>query len=112
MHGPIADLEGVRAATRRMLQTIDELTDEPARAPSRLPNWNRAEVVAHLARNADGIRGMVEGAGRDEVVAMYPGGVQQRNEGIAAGRDERAPTLLADVRAACDKLAESWTALP
>ena len=112
MHRPSGDLEALRAATRRFLRTIDELTDEQARTPSRLPNWNRAEVITHVARNADGIRGMVEAAARDEVLAMYPGGVEQRAAGIAAGRDEPAPFLVSDARHACDLLAESWTALP
>jgi maleylpyruvate isomerase len=112
VHRPSGDLEALRAATRRFLHTIDELTDEQARTPSRLPNWNRAELITHVARNADGIRGMVEAAARDEVLAMYPGGVAQRAAGIAAGRDEPAPFVIADVRRACDSLAESWSALP
>jgi maleylpyruvate isomerase len=111
VHRPSRDLEALRAATRRFLRTIDELTDEQARTPSRLPHWNRAEVITHVARNADGIRGMVEAAARDEVLAMYPGGAEQRAVGIAAGRNEPAPFLLADARRACDLLTESWNAL-
>ena len=55
-----------------MLRALDDLTDEQAAAPSRLPGWTRAEVVTHLARNADGVRGMVEAAARGEVGADVP----------------------------------------
>jgi len=108
---PAADVEVLRAATRRLLRTVDGITEEQAREPSRLPGWNRAELLAHLARNADGTRGMIEAAARGEVAAMYPGGAEQRNAGIAAGRDERAAVLLADLRRSCDDLDEAWGAL-
>lgn len=105
-------IETVRQATRNVLRTIDDLTDEQAAAPCRLPGWSRAELVTHLARNADGIRGMVEGAIRGEVVAMYPGGPEQRANGIAAGRSERAANLRADLRRASDNLIEAFESLP
>jgi maleylpyruvate isomerase len=109
---PDADLEAVRVATRRFLASIDELSDVQAEAPCRLPSWNRAELITHVARNADGIRGMVEAAARGEVAAMYPGGAEQRADGIAAGRDERAAVLVTDVRRASDRLADAWLELP
>ncbi|HET9730000.1 MAG TPA: maleylpyruvate isomerase family mycothiol-dependent enzyme [Acidimicrobiia bacterium] len=108
MAAPSVDLLMVRDATRRVLRSIDELSDEQAHAPSRLPGWNRAEVLTHLARNADGVRNMVEGALRSEETAMYPGGTEQRAAGIAAGRDEPAATLRLDVRRASDRLAEAF----
>jgi maleylpyruvate isomerase len=109
---PDVDLEAVRMATRRFLASIDELSDAQAEAACRLPSWNRAELITHVARNADGIRGMVEAAARGEVAAMYPGGVTQRADGIAAGRDERAAVLVTDVRRASDLLADVWSTLP
>jgi maleylpyruvate isomerase len=105
-------IDSVRQATRSVLRTIDDLTDAQADAPCRLPGWSRAELITHLARNADGIRGMVEGAARGEVVAMYPGGLAQRAEGIAAGRGERAANLRSDLRRASDNLVEAFEALP
>jgi maleylpyruvate isomerase len=107
-----AGIELVRKSTRRVMQSIDDLSDDDARAASRLPGWSRAEVLAHLARNADGIRGMVEGASRGERVAMCPGGAEQRSAGIAAGRDEEAAVLRTDLRRASDQLMEAWCALP
>jgi len=105
------DPEFVRQSTRRLLQSLEQLNDEQAREPSRLPGWSRAEVVTHLARNADGVRGMVEAAGRGEVAMMYPGGAEQRAEEIVAGRGEPADALRRDVRRASDRLMEAWDAL-
>ena len=95
-----------------MLDDLDDLSDDGAHDRSRLPGWSRAEVITHLARNADAIRGMVEAAARNEVGAMYPGGTEQRAAGIAAGRGARAAALRADLREACDRLADTWRLLP
>jgi maleylpyruvate isomerase len=107
----VPEIESVRRATRQVLRSIDELTDEQAAAPSRLPGWTRAEVITHLARNADGIRSMVEAATRGDVGQMYPS-AEARAEGIAAGRDTSPAVLRADLRAAHDRLIEAWDALP
>jgi maleylpyruvate isomerase len=112
VHAPVADIEAVRQGTRRVLRTVADLTDEQAGAQSRLPGWTRAEVLTHLARNADGGRGLAESAARGEVGNQYPGGPEQRTSGIAAGRGERAATLLADLRRSCDALMEAWHGVP
>ena len=112
MKPPVADIEAVRQGTRRVLDAIDDLTDEQAAARSLLPGWSRAEVITHLARNADGGRGIAEAAARGEVGLQYPGGPEQRAAGIAAGRGARASALLTDLRRSCDALMESWLALP
>jgi len=56
-------------------------------------------VMTHIARNADGLRRMVEGARRGEQVMQYPGGMVQRNDEIDAGADRPAGALVEDVRA-------------
>lgn len=101
----------VRRATRQVLRAIDDLTDEQAAAPSRLPGWTRAEVITHLARNADAIRSMVEAAARGEVGFMYPS-AEVRAQGIAAGLGVSAAVLRADLRGAHDRLVDAWNALP
>ncbi len=93
-----------------MLRALDDLTDEQAAAPCRLPGWTRAELITHLARNADGIRGMVEAANRGESAAMYPS-AEARSAGIAEGRGVRASALRSDLRGAHDRLVEAWEAL-
>jgi maleylpyruvate isomerase len=109
---PVADIEAVRQGTRRILLTVGDLTDEQAAARSRLPGWSRAEVLTHLARNADGGRGIAQSAARGEVGSQYPGGAAQRRAGIAAGRGVGAASLLADLRRSCDALMEAWMQMP
>jgi maleylpyruvate isomerase len=108
---PASEIELVGRATRHVLRALDELTDEQVAAPSRLPGWTRAEVITHLARNADALRGMVEAAGRGEVGVMYPS-AEARAEGIAAGRGTSPAILRADLRGAPDRLVDAWDALP
>lgn len=112
MRAPVAHIEAVRQGTRKVLRTVADLTDEQATAQSRLPGWTRAEVLTHLARNADGGRGLAESAARGEVGKQYPGGVDQRVAEIAAGRGARAAVLLADLRRSCDALTEAWRQVP
>lgn len=108
------DLQGARAAHARLaaqLTGVDALTEAQALQPSLLPGWTVGHVLTHLARNADGFRVMVEGAGRGEVAAMYPGGFEQRTADIDAGANRSAADLLADVLAANAALEASWDAL-
>jgi uncharacterized protein (TIGR03083 family) len=107
---PTPEIDQVRGITRHVLRSLDDLTDDQAAAPSRLPGWTRAELITHLARNADGIRGMVEAANRGESAAMYPSR-DFRADGIASGRGAGAAVLRADLRGAHDRLIEAWDAL-
>jgi maleylpyruvate isomerase len=109
---PLSDIEAVRLGTRRVLRAVGDLTDDQAAAPSQLPGWTRAEVLTHLARNADGVRGIARAAASGEVGSQYPGGTEQRAAAIAAGRGVNAAALLADLRKSCDALMEAWTQLP
>jgi maleylpyruvate isomerase len=109
---PAANIELLRAGTRRLLSTVEGLTDDQAHEASRLPGWNRAEVLTHLARNADGTRRMVQAAARGEVAAQYPGGVEERATEIAAGHEATATDVLRDVRCSHEAMMEAWQALP
>jgi maleylpyruvate isomerase len=106
---------GIDAADRAgslVLASLTPFTDEQARAASRLPGWSRGHVVTHLARNADGIRNMVEGALADEPRGQYPDGMAGRVAGIDAGADRDAAALVADFVASHDALVDAWRQLP
>ncbi len=109
---PTTNIELLCAGTRRLLCTVDGLTDDQAHEASRLPGWNRAELLTHLARNADGMRRMVEAAACGDVAAQYPGGLEQRVTDIEAGREAGAADVLRDVRRSHDAMMEAWRALP
>ncbi len=72
MPDPSSDLEAIRAATGRLVRSVDGLTDDRWAGPSLLPDWSRAHVVAHLALNAEALVGILRGLGRGEDVPMYP----------------------------------------
>jgi maleylpyruvate isomerase len=92
----------------RLVELLAVVDDDVARRPSRLPDWTVGHVLTHLARNADGVRGMVEAAARATVGQMYPGGMEQRSGDIERGAGRPAAELAADVRDACAALDASW----
>lgn len=89
------DLDAVNTA---LIHTVDGLTDDELAAPSLLPRWSRAHVVAHLALNAEGLAGALDGVARGEQVAMYASD-EARDAAIAelasAPADELRERLLA-----------------
>src|SRR6201996_763198 len=86
----------VDLATQRLLDDARTLTEDDLRAPSRLPGWTRAHVLALLARGADAMRNVLAGvrAGQDR-----PGyaSAQAREAAIEAGSALRAADLTADL---------------
>ena len=50
-----ATTASLRDADHRLVRTVDGLSDEQLAAPSLLPGWTRAHVVAHLALNAEAL---------------------------------------------------------
>jgi maleylpyruvate isomerase len=107
-----AGIDAADHAASLVLASLTGLTDEQARAGSRLPGWTRGHVVTHLARNADAIRNMAEGALADEIREQYPDGMAGRVAGIDAGADRDAAALVADFVAAQDALMATWRQLP
>ena len=93
-------LAAVAAAEERLDATVSAMTDAEAWGASLLPGWTRAEVVTHLARNAESNSSMVAARLRGEQRPQYPGGREQRAAEIAAGRGLPAADLLRDLRGA------------
>jgi maleylpyruvate isomerase len=59
------------SATRRLVRSVDAMTDDTWSQPSLLPGWSRAHVVAHLTLNAEGLSGALEGVHEGRPVTMY-----------------------------------------
>lgn len=68
---PDLDLDDFAEAERRLARTVDALTGDEWTAPSLLPGWSRAHVVAHLALNGEALRGVLRGEVDHERVPMY-----------------------------------------
>jgi maleylpyruvate isomerase len=86
-------------AAQRLTRTVDRLHEDDWSAPSLLPGWTRAHVVAHLALNAEGmaraLRGVVAGdTGDDQRRAMYDS--DEKRDSDIAGLATADPTELRD----------------
>lgn len=101
------DVAGCAAAHQSLLADLDELSDDVARRPSLLPGWSIGHVVTHLARNADSLTGMFEGAERGEVTPQYPSAAA-RNADIEAGAHRPADELVDDLRRSIWRLEATW----
>jgi maleylpyruvate isomerase len=108
---PDDHIAGAEAAHRRLEATVARLTASDLRAPSLLPDWNVAMVLTHLARNADSLRRMLEGARAGEVRDQYELGPAGRAADIEAGRHRELAFVVDDLRVANGLLEETWAAL-
>ncbi len=106
-------VEGCARSHQRLLAIIDahveaEDIDPWLAAPSKLPGWTRAHVIAHLARNAESHVHLFAEAERGVEGNQYPGGVEQRTEGIASYAALAASELVAKHRASIYALEAAW----
>ena len=83
-------------ATQRLLDAARIIPEADLRAPSLLPGWTRAHVLAHLARNADAIRNLLIGARSGQDRAAYAS-ADARDAGIEQGAAMSARDLMADL---------------
>lgn len=65
------DLTGLEVSAKAFIRTVDALTSAELAAPSLLPGWTRAHVVAHVALNGFALAGVLDGLVHDQQVAMY-----------------------------------------
>lgn len=59
-------------AGQRLVRTVDGFSGDDWSAPSLLPGWARADVVAHLALNGEALGTVLRGAAEGTMVPMYP----------------------------------------
>jgi maleylpyruvate isomerase len=86
----------VDAATQRLLDDARTLSEADLRAPSLLPGWTRAHVIAHVARNADAMRNLLAGARAGESRPAYAS-ARAREDGIEQGIRQSAADLTTDL---------------
>lgn len=83
-------------ATQRLLDGSRVIPEPELPAPSLLPGWTRAHVLAHLARNADAMRNLLIGARTGQERPAYAS-AEAREAGIEQGAGQAAKDLLADL---------------
>lgn len=111
------DFESLHHSDQRLVRTVDSLETDQWRDPSLLPDWTRAHVVAHLALNAEGFAGALEGLISGDHTPIYPSN-EARNDGIDELADAEARVIRERLFAATQRLrdamehltAEHWDA--
>ena len=97
MDAALRDLsDQIDQATQRLLDTARTITDPDLRVPSMLPGWTRGHVLAHLARNADGMRNVLVGVRTGQNRPAYAS-AEAREAGIEQYADRRATEHAADM---------------
>jgi maleylpyruvate isomerase len=106
-----AFLSAVDAATERLRSVLEPLPDDELRAPSRLPGWSRATVLAHLRHVAGASVRVVDEALAGQPTAFYPGGREEREASLVVPDDQPLRALVDELFEASDRLAERWQAM-
>jgi maleylpyruvate isomerase len=103
--------ELLRESTQRLVRTVDSLPETAFAEPCGLPAWTRAQLVAHLTLNAEGLADALTGLVQGEPTPMYRSR-DARDEDIdklgAAESSELRDRLLA----ATTQLADAVAAVP
>ena len=98
------------ASHATLIEDAAGLSDDDVRAPSRLPGWTRAHLLTHLARNADSLSWLFEGAMIGEAREQYPR-PGMRDADIEAGSSRDKEELVSDLAASCRVLEDAWAQL-
>ncbi|MEU5011560.1 maleylpyruvate isomerase family mycothiol-dependent enzyme [Streptomyces sp. NPDC021749] len=101
----------IEAGQERLRALLPGLTDAAVRAPSALPGWSRAHVLAHIEGIARATARQARYALRGELVELYDGGRAERAAGIEAGAVRDAAALREAVGAALDESFAAWAAV-
>ncbi|UQI44164.1 maleylpyruvate isomerase family mycothiol-dependent enzyme [Streptomyces sp. HU2014] len=96
----VHDLAAVREATDRLLSAVGKLDNAAVAEASRLPDWTRGHVLAHLARNADALVNVLTGR------PMYAS-AEARDADIARGAGRPLNVHLADLRDSAARFTEA-----
>ena len=83
-------------ATQRLIDVARVITEPDLRAPSLLPGWTRAHVLAHLARGADAMRNLLIEARTGHNRPAYAS-AEARDAGIEAGAGRTPSDLTTDL---------------
>lgn len=107
---PDAVIDACRVSHRRLRDSVTVLTADEFGAPSRLPGYTRAHVVAHVINKADAHARIFGSPHAGEIRRLFPDGYDA--DVAAAIGAERSPlSLRADLDASLVRLEQAWDAL-
>lgn len=96
---------------QHLATALGRLVEEDYAKPSLLPGWTRAHVLAHLARNADGVGNLLTWARTGTETPMYASG-EARDRDIEETAGLSPDALEADVLGGTARLAEAVRTMP
>lgn len=111
MNAPEQFLDWWEQGEEHLGTALGRLTDEEFGRPTLLPGWDRAHLLAHLARNADALVNLLTWARTGVETPMYPS-TEVRNEQIEESARQSAPALRGDVLTAIAGLVEAMRGMP
>ena len=95
----------------RIVATVSALSPADLAAQSGIPPWTRGHVITHIARNADSIVRLLNGAATAVETPQYSSG-QARDAEIEAGAARPLDELVADLRGSFAAIDSAARALP
>lgn len=105
------DVELAASAHQRLLAELDRLVADAGldvAAPSRLPDWTRGHVLAHIRQSGDGHARLLAAADRGEIGVQYPDGIAGRAAHIEAEAGLAAAEQVALLRRSIWDLEAAW----
>jgi maleylpyruvate isomerase len=103
-------LPWMRSGTELLTRAVASLPDDALRAPSALPGWSRAHVVAHVARNAEALIRLATWARTGIETPMYPSR-EHRSAEIESSAQEPVDVLRAELASTAADLDAALAAL-
>jgi maleylpyruvate isomerase len=108
---PVELLDWWERGEQHLGTALGRLTDEEFTAPSLLPGWSRAQLLAHLARNADALVNLLTWARTGVETPMYPS-PEARDAAITETAALAPADLREEVLSATRRLADAVRATP
>lgn len=105
-----ATLPWMGAGTEFLARAVDAMPDDAFRAPSALPGWSRAHVVAHVARNAEALTRLATWARTGVETPMYADR-EERAAQIESSAQAPVETLRRELITTADELDAAFAAL-
>jgi maleylpyruvate isomerase len=106
----VVTLPWMGAGTEYFARAVAALPDDALRAPSALPGWTRAHVVAHVARNSEALTRLATWARTGIEMPMYPSREHRAAE-IETSAKAPAGVLRAELRTTAEALDAALAAL-
>ena len=105
-------IDAVGERTRRIVESLEELSDDGLQQPSELAGWSRLTIACHLRHGAQALSRMTSCALEGQPVAYYPEGRDiQRPRTLVPLAGESPPAVVESLARSSQELQASWSAL-